>query len=812
VSVNSLKNHAAELGHHWARARARHPRVAVGVAVAFALAVVLSASGVVIVASSLRGVLPNLDALRHIGEMDQATAVFDASDRLAFTIYREQRIEVPLEEVSPHLLRALIAIEDQRFYNHRGFDLIRIGSAAVANIRHRRTAQGGSTITQQLARQSFLKPDKTYRRKIQELILAARIEQMYSKRAILELYLNKVYFGDGLYGVEAASRGFFGKHASELSLAEAALLAGLVKSPSTYAPTVSMERAIARRNVVLQVMYESGVIDRHTWQAARAERAVLRDTLRSGEPHGQYFKEEVRRELVDRFGWETVYHGGLRVFSTIDMRMQQQAEAAVAEGLKALDLRRKALAARRKAAAAESGSAPLQAALLAMDPHTGHVRAMIGGRDFDESHFNRAVQARRQPGSAFKPFVYAAALEAGFTPSTLIEHLNEPIPTLQGAWTPEDEHSTADSMSLRTGLRTSSNRAAVQLLRQVGIARTVQYAKRLGVGDVPSVPSLALGSGEVTLQSLTAAYGAFANKGEVPQPLLIRRVEDRDGRVLYAATETATRAISAATAYLMSNMMADVINAGTGARARTLGFTLPAAGKTGTTNEYRDAWFVGFTPTVLAGVWVGFDQPRTIMPNGFAADVAVPIWASFMKAATQGNKPDWLTPPAGVTTANICRLSGQLPSEGCENVEVVNADGYIQHRSMVYTEYFARGTQPKTRCALHPTRSMLGAIASVFTGSEKPAPPRVEATGVPAATAKTAAVPAATAATAGTVASAELPPAEAVEEAPKKKRGFWSRVFGVGRGEDGKPDRKDQDDKDHKDKGDRNKDEKEDDE
>jgi 1A family penicillin-binding protein len=794
VTVNSLRNHAAELRQHWAHARARHPRMVAGVTVAFALAVVLSISGVVIAASSLRSGLPNLDALRRIGEMDQATAVFDASDRLAFTIYKEQRIDVPLEEVSPHLLRALIAIEDQRFYTHRGFDLIRIGSAAVANIRHGRTAQGGSTITQQLARQSFLTPDKTYRRKIQELILAARIEQMYSKRAILELYLNKVYFGDGLYGVEAASRGFFGKHASELSLAEAALLAGLVKSPSTYAPTVSMERAIARRNVVLQVMHETGVIDLNTWQAARAERGALRDTLRSEEPHGQYFKEHVRRELVDRFGWETVYQGGLRVFSTIDMRMQQQAEAAVAEGLRALDLRRTALAARRKAAPADTGSAPLQAALLAMDPHTGHVRAMIGGRDFDESHFNRAVQARRQPGSAFKPFVYAAALEAGFTPSTLIEHLNEPIPTLQGAWTPEDEHSAADSMSLRTGLRTSSNRAAVQLLQQVGIARTVQYAKSLGVGDVPSVPSLALGSGEVTLQSLTAAYGAFANQGEVPKPLLIRRVEDRDGRVLYAASETATRAISAVTAYLMSNMMADVINAGTAARARTLGFTLPAAGKTGTTNDYHDAWFVGFTPTLLAGVWVGFDQPRTIMQNGFAADVAVPIWASFMKAATKGNKPDWLTPPPGVTTANVCRLSGQLASEGCEDVEVVNADGHIEHRSMVYTEYFARGTQPKTRCELHPTRTIFGAIASVFTGSEKPAPPHVDTTGI---------VPAV--ATAGTIAAAEPPPAQAVEEAPKKKRGFWSRVFGVSRGDDRKPDKKD---KNQKDKGDRSKDEK----
>ncbi len=299
-----------------------------------------------------------------------------------------------------------------------------------------------------------------------------------------------------------------------------------------------------------------------------------------------------------------------------------------------------------------------------MDPETGHVRAMIGGRDFGESSFNRAVQAKRQPGSAFKPFVYAAALEAGFTPATMIDRLNEPIETLQGDWTPEDEHSDAESMSLRAALRTSSNRAAVRLLQEVGIPSTVQYAKTLGVGDVPSVPSLALGSGEVTLQAMTAAYAAFANKGRVPQPMVIRRVEDRDGRVLFTAEEQSTQAVSEATAYLMASMLADVINAGTGARARALGFALPAAGKTGTTNEYKDAWFVGFTPMLVTGVWVGFDEPHTIMPNGFASDIAVPMWASFMKAATRGNKPGWLSPPAGITSATVCRLVGANRDRG----------------------------------------------------------------------------------------------------------------------------------------------------
>jgi penicillin-binding protein 1A len=275
------------------------------------------------------------------------------------------------------------------------------------------------------------------------LIVARRIERMYSKPRILELYLNKVYFGDGLHGVEAASRGYFGKRASQLSVEEAALIAGLVKSPSSYAPTVSLERAKARRNVVLNAMLETGAIDRAAWQSARSTAVTLHDNLREDEAHGQYFKEQVRLELVDRFGWQRVYQGGLRVFSTIDMSMQQTAEVAVASGLKALDARRKAV-----------DDSLLQAALIAMDPGSGHVRAMIGGRDFATSHYNRAVQAERQPGSAFKPFVYAAALEAGFTPATMISRLNEPIETPQGGWSPEDEHSTADAISLRTGLRT----------------------------------------------------------------------------------------------------------------------------------------------------------------------------------------------------------------------------------------------------------------------------------------------------------------------------------------------------------------------
>jgi 1A family penicillin-binding protein len=774
-----------QLRNEWRAVSATHPRLVRSVVASSVIVALLSIAGPIWYVVNLEKGLPDSDAIARIGEMDQSTTVYDGHDQLAFTIFKQQRTDTALSAVSPNLIHAILAIEDQRFYDHSGFDALRTLSAAFANIRHLRAAQGGSTITQQLARQSFLKPDKTIRRKLQELILASRIEEKYSKDQILELYLNKVYFGDGLYGVGAASQGYFGTPAADLTVAEAALLAGLVKSPSAYAPTVNMPRAVARRNVVLQAMLDNNAIDRATWQKARASKVVLVDGLHSDEPSGQYFKEQVRQELVERFGWERVYQGGLRVFSTIDMPMQAAAEAAAAASLKSIEARRAALEARRAAARQAAGAGkdaagkdarkavpapdaePLQAALVAMDPVTGHVRAMVGGRDFGASHFNRAVQAHRQPGSAFKPFVYAAALEAGFTPATVLDHLNDPVATPQGAWAPADGHSTDDAMTLRTALRTSSNRAAVRLLEEVGIPTAVEYARNMGVGDVPSVPSMALGSGEVTVESMTAAYAAFANHGSVPKPILIRRVEDRDGHVLFMAAETSTRAISDTTAFLMSTMLADVINAGTAAGARTLGFTLPAAGKTGTTNDFNDAWFVGFTPKLVAGVWVGFDQPHTILPNGFAADIAVPLWTAFMKVATRGDKPEWLTLPAGVTTARVCRISGKLATDGCEHAEVVGKDGQLAEKSTVYTEYFARGTAPTEFCDVHQLRAPFGLAERGFSEL----PPRLdERTSSAIAASGPAASP------------AEVPPpVNAPPPKEGKKRGFWSRLFGRGK-------------------------------
>ena len=706
--------------------------------------------------------LPHREALREVSTMAQATTLLDVHDKPAFTIYREQRIEIPLDRMSPHVVRAVLAVEDQRFYDHAGVDFVRVIGAAITNVREGRAAQGGSTITQQLARQSFLSREKTITRKLREIVVAARLEAEFSKDEILELYLNKVYFGNGLYGVEAASLGYFGKHAADLDVSEAALLAGLVKSPSTYAPTISRDRAVARRNVVLQAMRDSRALDDGTWQSARRAPLRLKDALRHEEAYGQYFKEEVRKQLVEKFGWDRVYQGGLRVYTTIDLDMQKMAEAEIARGLEEIEKRR---AKRSKGAPDKT---PLQAALVALDPATGEVRAMVGGRDYEQSRFNRAMQAKRQPGSAFKPFVYAAAVERGYSPATLITNLNDPVLTIEGEWVPEDEHVTSDSMTMRTALRTSSNRAAVRMLQQVGIRETVKHAERLGVGSLPSVPSLALGSGETTLLSMTAAYSAFANKGMLVQPTLIRRVETTNGEVLLSHDQRPERAVSEATAYLMTTMMADVVNAGTAWQARRVGFTLPAAGKTGTTNDYHDAWFVGYTPKLVSGVWVGYDQPRTIASNGYAGDLAVPMWGRFMKEATAGDDPSWFRAPATVKGVDICRLSGKLPVDGCRNAVVTDKDGNLTVRSQVYTEYFVRGTEPYDYCMYHQPPGMTDTIVGTV-GAVRDAP-------VPAAPPVT---------TGGVITADPVPavqeqrqpqPAEQVE--PEKKRGFWSRVFG----------------------------------
>ena len=644
---------------------------------------------------------PSAKAIREMGNLPTATTVLDKDGKPVFTVFKERRMAVRLADISPHLIHAVLATEDRRFYEHDGLDGWRIGGAFIANLRAGGRTQGGSTITQQLARKTFLRDDKTLRRKMREAFLAVRIEHTFSKDEILEIYLNKVYLGDGYYGVEAASRGYFGKSANALTIDEAALIAGLIQSPSAYAPTAHATRAIARRAVVLQQMVDAGYLD------AGTERSLEKADLHLANGFGadrtaQYFKNHIVRFLVDRFGWDAVSERGLRVYSTIDMRAQLAAEDAVARGLATAEKMRGFKAPRRgDPRASVQGQAPayLQGALVAVDPTNGEVRALVGGRNFAESQFDRAIQGKRQAGSAFKPFVFAAALESGASPATVLTDLDDAVMVPDGAWRPADGHSSLESMTMRTALRISSNRAAVQVLKNVGISRAVAYASRMGL-EAPSVPSLVLGTGDVTVLSMATAYGTFANGGWVRPPVFIRKVEDRDGRVLYRDDSHPSQAITEETAFLMANMLADVVNRGTGYRARQAGFRYQAAGKTGTTNDYRDAWFIGFTPALVASVWVGFDDPKTIVPGGYAGDIAAPIWGRFMQQAVTKDA-GWIKTPGGVVSAEICRESGLLPSEGCYRAYVVKPDGTPTDQPVVGTEFFRRGTEPTEYCTMH---------------------------------------------------------------------------------------------------------------
>ena len=735
-----------------------------------AIAVTLGAAIVFVLILTRR--LPSVEAIRALDDAARVTTLYDASDKPLFALFKEERIAVPLQEVSPHIIHAVVAVEDERFYHHTGIDVVRIGASVIADIRRGAKAQGGSTITQQLAKRMFLDDRKTWWRKGREIALAFRIERSFSKDKILELYLNKVYFGHGCYGVESAARGYFGKSAKDVNLEEAALLAGLIQAPSAYAPQSHPEKAAARRATVLSRMVEAGFLDQMT--ATRLGRTPIALHEPSAENQfARYFKSYVTRRLVQEFGEEAVFDGGLKVYTTLDPGLQVAAERAVADGLAAIEAlpkykHPKPLAGPRPKNQPAESTPYLQGALVAMAPSTGYISALVGGRDFDDSTFDRATQAKRQPGSAFKPFIYAAALESGFTPSTLVGD-QDPDPDSAAAhtvsWLPNEAHaSSTDVMTVRTALRTSSNRAAVRVLADVGIDRAVNYVKRFGFDAPPAVPSLALGTNGVSVLSMTAAYAAFANGGLVPKPVAIRRVDDRAGRTIFRDVLAAEPAISDTTAFLTAQMLADVVNSGTAWPARREGFMSPAAGKTGTTNDYHDAWFIGFTPHLTTGVWVGYDQPRTIIGRGYAAELAVPMWARFMKEATRNDKADWFTRPSGMTTARICRLSGKLATDSCHDDE----------RSLAYYENFVAGTEPTETCPIHnPVLAKpFRALAALF--GLKSAPNAAHAPAAPPP--QQAAV-------------IEAPPPPKAEAKPEaKKRGFWSKVFGVGKDEKDKKD------------------------
>ncbi len=598
--------------------------------------------------------------------------VYSDNNKLLAEFFLQNRTPVVFSDVPDMLIKALIATEDTRFYSHLGLDLRGIVRALYRNIRARKVVEGGSTLSQQLAKVLFLNPERSYSRKFKEMILALRIEQRYTKQEILSLYLNQIYFGSGAYGVEAASQIYFGKHAKDLNIAECALLAGLPRSPKYYSPFKSPLSAEGRRAYVLNRMAASGIISRA--QADEAKRTPLPfcSAVKTGGP-APYFIEYVRQKVEERFGSSILYSGGLNIYTSINDDLQNYAEQAVAAGILKIESRHKLHV-----------RSPLQAALLAIEPATGRIRAMVGGRDFSQSQFNRTWQALRQPGSAFKPVIYAAALDRGFGVSDTLDDSPLTIKLDRNKnWSPENFSRTYQGkVTLRNALIQSLNVPTIRLLENIGINETIQYARKLGIkSTLNPYLSLALGSSDMTLAELTAVYAVFANHGISMGPVSILSITDNTGRVLYTNDALPTQAINPETAFLTTDLLKGVIEHGTGWQARELG--RPAAGKTGTTNNYRDAWFIGYTPSLVAGVWVGYDDQTSIGHRETGARAALPIWLAFMKKAHDDRAPEDFVAPEGILFKQIDPRNGLLSTDNCKQSVL---------------EAFLPGTEPRQYC------------------------------------------------------------------------------------------------------------------
>jgi penicillin-binding protein 1A len=581
----------------------------------------------------------------------------------------EQRRDVTLDEIAPDMRNAVIAVEDHRFYHHLGIDPIGLARAMSRNLRGSDRWEGASTLTQQLARTLFLSNKRTPARKAQEAIIALLLEQELSKRQILELYLNRIYLSGGVYGVETMSQNLFGKTASRLSLPEAALIAGLIRAPSALSPWSNYDGAIERRRVVLLRMREEGFITPAQEKAAAQVRPRIRPYPGATESRHGYAKEFLRQQFRDRFGGDHPPDWSVR--TTFAPDLQDAAERAVENGLRRF------------------GKPDLQAALVAIDPATGDILALVGGRDFRQSQFNRAWRSRRQPGSAFKPFLYAAALARGYSPVSVLQGLSTIPPQGPDEWSPHNAHAqqTEDALTLRAALLESDNRAAALLQQQIGSRPVLRLASDVGLRDLPDVPSLSLGTGLVSPLELTAAFAAFPNGGFAVRPRAITQVVDADGGLAFDNPARQDRVVSDAVAFQMVSMMRDVLERGTGAAARTVyGVQFPAAGKTGTTDDFKDAWFVGFTSSTVAGVWVGEDQPATIGREAYGARYAMPIWADFIRAATRKRPAREFIPASEMQEVQMCRVSYLKPVEGCPT----------------YTEYFKEGDDiPSALCPVH---------------------------------------------------------------------------------------------------------------
>jgi 1A family penicillin-binding protein len=595
--------------------------------------------------------------------------VFYGADGQAWFRLDEQRHDVSLDDISADLQHAVVAVEDRRFYHHPGLDPIGIGRAVVQDIRHGGRVEGGSTLTQQLARTLFLSNVRTYGRKLKEAGLALLIEAQLSKKQILEFYLNRVYLSAGVYGVETMSQHLFRKPARAVTLPEAAFVAGLIRAPSALSPWTNYDGALERSHLVLTLMRDQGLITPEQDAAARRARPRIQPYRQPNDPRAGWAKEFLRQQFRSEFGGDNP--PDWQVHTAFLPKLQDAAERAVATGLDRL---------RRPG---------LEAALVAIDPSTGDILAMVGGANYARSTFNRAARSRRQPGSAFKPLVYAAALANGYSPVSVLNNLRHVSVSVPGdpEWAPRSaEGEQQDALTLRAALLESNNPAAADLQQRIGSRAVLRLASDAGLNGLPDVPSLSLGTGLVSPLDLTAAYTMFPGGGQVARPRGILTVFDSGGRQVLDRPIERQALMTPQVAFQMTTMLQDVVERGTGAPVRSLGVRGPVAGKTGTTDDYHDAWFVGYSTSVVVGVWVGFDQPATIGREAYGARVALPIWADFMRRTARDLPAREFSIPAGVHAEELCRLSYLRPVEGCPT----------------YTEYFKEGDGvPSQLCPIH---------------------------------------------------------------------------------------------------------------
>jgi penicillin-binding protein 1A len=590
--------------------------------------------------------IPDIEALSHYRPLE-TSVIKDRYGKIIDKIYIENRIVVAVQDMPRLLPKAFIAAEDARFYDHAGVDSISILRALINNIRAGGRSQGGSTITQQVARSLLLSREKTYIRKIKEAILAYRIDQVLNKEQILHIYLNQIYLGEKSYGVEAAAQTYFGKSVQQLSLAETAILAGLPQAPSRYSPFKHYNQAKKRQGYVLNRMAAEGFISTSAAQKAFTE-PLHWAPQKKYFTHARYFLAHVRKIITKQYGNHLLATGGLTIETSIDLQLQKQASISLEKGVAFWALRngkgRKTLP---------------QGALVCIENTTGYVRALIGGINFQHSQFNRATQARRQPGSAFKPLIFAQAFKTTFTPASII--IDEPL-SLPGhkkhAWQPRNfSNKNFGATTLYTALVKSRNIVTIKLLQQIGIEPVLSLAKSIGIHSKlhPDL-SLALGASEVSLLELTAAYTVFANAGDFTPPIFITKIYDRDNRLLEQNLPRQRNVLDPATAYQITYLLQDVIRTGTGKKA--WGLAGHSAGKTGTTDRNMDAWFIGYNPQLITGVWLGFDVKKSLGKRETGGLACGPIWLDFMKKSMEGVKPRFFTPPANITFLPIDKKTG----------------------------------------------------------------------------------------------------------------------------------------------------------